>query len=354
MSSNAPNPAEELASKVNSLRSRMSSLQSSVLLSNLKDSVEDLDTMVNKLDSLIGSVRQAGYAFDGMLEKKAEALKKQWPQLRTGASSQIAQQVPVLQGALRQVETQFNNLAAKQANIAAARPLVSGVESAVDALESKVRAAESAIRGSFDSFSGEANVLNSRLEKLQWMMTQTTEATFQLLPTEAVVAVVEAKWDQDGKEDPKGVLFLTDQRLLFEQKEEVATKKVLFITTAKEKVHKLLMDMPAAEVEKVTASKKGLLGHEDHIDVQFVSGAKVRAAHFHLDGQDCNEWQGMINRAKAKDFDKDRVVKIDQAELDKVKNAPTQCSNCGGKFTKPVLRGQTEIVCEYCGAVARL
>jgi len=37
-----------------------------------------------------------------------------------------------------------------------------------------------------------------------------------------------------------------------------------------------------------------------------------------------------------------------------VKNAPTQCPSCGAAFTKPVLRGQTEIHCEFCGAVTRL
>jgi uncharacterized Zn finger protein len=54
------------------------------------------------------------------------------------------------------------------------------------------------------------------------------------------------------------------------------------------------------------------------------------------------------------DYTSDRAVAIDQAAVDKVKSAPTQCSNCGAAFTKPVLRGQTEIKCEFCGAVMRL
>ncbi len=185
------------------------------------------------------------------------------------------------------------------------------------------------------------------------MMTWLAEAKFKLLPTEGLYAAVEAKWDRDGKDDPKGLLYLTDQRLLFEQKEDVATKKFLFIATEKEKVQQVLLDLPVAVVDEARASKKGLLGHEDHLDLALAAEAPVRAAHFHLDGQDSKLWEQLLARAKARDFDKERAVKVDQAVIAKAANAPTQCANCGAAFTKPILRGQTEITCEFCGTVAR-
>ena len=57
-----------------------------------------------------------------------------------------------------------------------------------------------------------------------------------------MVRAVKALWtrdEQEDKTDPKGILFLTDQRLLFEQREEIATKKVLFVTTERKKVQEL-------------------------------------------------------------------------------------------------------------------
>jgi hypothetical protein len=45
---------------------------------------------------------------------------------------------------------------------------------------------------------------------------------------------------------------------------------------------------------------------------------------------------------------------LDQAAVEKVKTAPTQCPNCGGSITKPVLRGMDTITCEFCGNVIRL
>jgi predicted RNA-binding Zn-ribbon protein involved in translation (DUF1610 family) len=96
-----------------------------------------------------------------------------------------------------------------------------------------------------------------------------------------------------------------------------------------------------------------MLKNEDHIEIAFETGAPVQVAHFHI-WQDCAVWQGLINRAKTKDFEAGRAVALDQAAVDKVKSAPTQCPSCGGAITKPVLRGQDSIKCEYCGFEIRL
>jgi hypothetical protein len=118
-------------------------------------------------------------------------------------------------------------------------------------------------------------------------------------------------------------------------------------------VQNLLVEAPAALLDTVTTSKAGMLKNEDHIEIRFQSGAPVQTAHFHI-WQDCATWQGLLNRAKSKEFDKDRAVAIDQAEVDKVKAAPTQCPSCGATISVVVLRGQDSLKCEYCGAVIRL
>ena len=282
--STPPDPAEQLARQIASLNASLNNLQSQVLLSSVKDQLEDLDTTVNGLAGRVSALRTAGYVFEVELDKQARALKQQWPSLRSRAEAQVAAQAPQLQAALRPLESQARTIEARQANVASARPLAAQLENAVGSLEAKVRAAEIAVRGAYDSFQTEAQSFASRLDRIEWTMQQVAEASFSLLPAEGAIAAVEAKWDRDGKDDPKGVLFLTDQRLFFEQKEEVATKKVLFITTAKEKVQKLLLEAALASVEQVKPSKKGLLGHEDHLDVGFTLDGPVRAAHFHIDG----------------------------------------------------------------------
>jgi hypothetical protein len=227
----------------------------------------------------------------------------------------------------------------------------------VDTLEGKASAAETLISGMYDSLEREFAQLTAFLGRIDWMLDQLSVASYKLLATECGVMAVKAVWCPNGKEDkddPEGWLLLTDQRLFFEQKEEVATKKVLFITTEKQLVQKLLFEVPLALVEDVKASKLGVFKNEDHLDLRLASGAPYPTAHFHIDGQSCEEWQALINRVKAKDLDQDRAVAIDQAAVEKVKAAPTTCPACGANINVPVLRGQDSISCPYCGKVIKL
>ncbi|HEX7474904.1 MAG TPA: hypothetical protein VF318_02975, partial [Dehalococcoidales bacterium] len=265
-------------------------------------------------------------------------------------------QSSALLNSLRPIEMQMPQLNATASNPAAARGLLGSMQSSVNMLESKVSATERSIEGMYDQFNNQVYQFTKHLNEIEYLVTQLAEATFQLLPTEGGIAAIKAVWCKTGKEqkgDPEGVLYLTDQRILFEQKEEIVTKKVLFVATEKQKVQQLQIECPVALVDKVDLSKQGMLKNEDHIEIRFASGAKVEVAHFHI-WQDNAVWQQLINRAKSKDFDRGRAVAIDQAAVEKVKAAPTQCPNCGGSITQVVMRGMDSITCEYCGFVIRL
>ncbi len=357
MSNQPPNPLEETAEQIRGLQNDLNALQSGVRLETLRDELEDLDTSTNGLDQRIRDMRARGYVFEKELEARAANLKQRWAAQRLLVLQQITQQSASLDLEVRSLEMQMAQVSTRAGNPSAARPLIDQMRSTLSTLESRVTAAKSSIQGMYNAYNQELNGLTEHLKRVEWTFAQLAKACFQLRPTEAGVMAVEAVWVKDGKEDkgdPKGVLFLTDQRILFEQKQEVATKKVLFITTEKKKVQQLLVDTPVALLQNVTATKQGLFGHEDHIEMTFASGAPFYSVHFHLDGQDCNEWQGLLGKAKSKDFDHDRAVAIDQADIDKVKAAPAQCPTCGGTISTPVLRGMDSLTCEFCGYVIRL
>lgn len=345
--------ASDLASKISDLDRRFTQLQSDARLAAVQDEVENLDTEVGQLAVRLKEVRTLGYVYGHDLDDRIKACARQWPNLRMGAKGQIAKQAPELEAGLKPIEVKLNNIKRRQAQIPDANRLVADATPAIEALEARVTAAQSAIRGSFDSFKREADAVAAQIADARRIVEWTRDSKCQLLPGEGVYAAVAAKWDRDGKDDPKGRLYLTDQRLLFERREEVATKKFLFVATAKELVHELLLDVPVREIEGMQATDKGLFGNEDHIDVAFSPEAPVRSAHFHLDGQDNKLWVTWIGRAKAGEFDKERAVKPAPG-VDLSATAPTKCPACNADFTKPVLRGQTEIRCEFCGSVTRL
>ncbi len=345
---------DELASKIRSLERDMASLQSGVRLARLRDAVEDLGTTASRLKERVKDIRTRGYVFEKALEGDAKDLERRWVTLRPRVRKQIDKEAASLARDLRPLEAQMKRLSGRARRPTTAQPLIERAEGAVDALEDKVKSAERSIEGMYDTFKAEVDTLVRHLREIEWMLDQLAQATFQLLPSEAGIMAVKARWDKGGDDDPEGVLYLTDQRLIFEQKQEVAKKKVLFVVTEKEKVQQLLLEAPLAQVEEAQASKKGLLGHEDHLDLTFAPGPPVSSAHLHLDGQDCNTWQGLIGRAKAGDFDKDRVVPVDREAEEKVREAPSKCPSCGGPITQPVLRGMDSLTCEYCGYLMRL
>ena len=347
---------DKLNSKLNSVRWKVQNLQSGVQLSSLRTEVGNLDAQVKSMPNRIQDVREKGYIFSKTIEAKAKEFYGQWDKLCPQVIKQIDAQVPMLQMELSIMSAQLGQVEANAFNPSVGLSMAERFEHALSSFENKVNAAQRAISGSFEGFAGKVKELDEELDRIEWMLQQLAEACFKLLPTAAGLFAVKARWARDermDKNDPKGVLYLTDQRLIFEQKEEVATKKILFVTTATEKVQNLLLEVPVALVEKVETSKKGLFKNEDHLTLAFRHGAPVRTAWFHLDGQDCNLWQGYINLAVAHEYDDERVKPVDEKVIDKMRSIPSKCPNCGAPMNQTLLRGQEIVTCEYCQYVVR-
>lgn len=350
------NPQQELQRSLSLLQTDITRLQDGVRLKTVRDRVEDIQTTTSGLPQRLAILRQNGYVFEKELEGQAETLNAQWKALHPSVMMQINQQAAQLQGSLLPLESQLKQLSALVNSPASAQPLLNSLKTGVSTLQGKVTAAESTIAGMYDKFNAQLVMLTSHLAKIEWMLKQLAEASFKLLPTEGGIMAVKAVWYQNGKEreeDPDGVLYLTDQRLLFEQKEEIATKKVLFIATEKKKVQELRWEAPVALVDDLTTSKQGMMKNEDHIHINFARGAPHQRIDLHI-WQPCDEWVRLINRAKTHDFDSGRAVALDQSIVEAVRNLPTQCPSCGANLDQRVLRGQQSVKCAYCGFEIRL
>jgi hypothetical protein len=351
--SSPTDPMAEVRRRIDNLKSTLEEVQKKALLTSVSDQAEDVETQSNRVADLARSVREKGFAWEKDLEPKCLDFRKRWAELKPGVMQAIVRESSSLKPRLAQAGADVAQAATRAVNPAAASIVLPPIENSLDTLKTAAEAAEGTVSGMFDSLASDLGTLEHHLTQIAWMMDQSAASKVAWLAAETPVLAVKAKWDRDGKDDPQGVLFLTDQRLAFERKEDVATKKVLFITTDKERVQESLLEIPLTDLKEVTASKKGLMGHEDHLDFVFASGAKIPKAHFHIDGQDSNLWQATIGRIKSGEIEKSRVAPISEEEKQRLRNAPTKCSSCGGALNAPILRGQTEIHCPYCGAVTR-
>ena len=350
------NLAEQVKSDIQSLQTSLRDLQPSVRLTDIRDGLEDLGTSVNTVDQRIKSLRERGYAFEKDLEKQALKFSREWSKISPVLEIEVENESQELERSLRPLESRITRIAGENLAPGSMSPRVKSLKSEVETLEGRIEAAERSIRGRYDQFSSEFQKLKSQLGKLEWMLTEIGEASFELLATESGIMAVKAVWARDGKQtkdDPEGVLYLTDQRILFEHKEKVATKKVLFVTTKKKLVQELLWEVPVVLVEEVKSSREGFLNKDDYIELSFDSRAAFDKLHLHI-WQRGDEWISLINRAKAREFDKTRAIPIDKKIADRVKNAPSKCPSCGGVINQVILRGMENLTCEYCGDVIRL
>jgi hypothetical protein len=350
----APDPMEEIRRRVDDLKSKLAEIQKTALLTEVRDEAENVETKSNRVADLARDVRERGYAWEKDLEPRCLDFRARWAGLKPDVMQAIVRETASLKARVAQAEADVAQAATRATNPAAGQAVLPAVENELETLAGAAEAAETAVRGMFDALGTDLDALESRLKEIAWMLDQMASSKTEWLATETLVLAVKAVWDRDGKDDPKGVLFLTDQRLVFERKEEVATKKVLFIATEKETKQESLLAVSLGDTTGVTASKKGLMGHEDHLEFEFGSGAPVRKAHFHIDGQDCKMWQATFGRVKSGEMEKSRVTPISDEEKQRMKNAPVKCSSCGGALKAPILRGQTEIHCTYCGGVTRI
>lgn len=348
--------AEQVQNEIQSLQSTLGDLQSSARLTDIRDRVEDLGSSVSGLDRRIEHLRAGGYAFEKEMEGQAKDLVKGWKKIAPGLEREIESEATILENALRPLESQLGLLAGERGTPKTLSSRVKRLQSQVKSLEGRVESAEENIRGRYDQFSSGVDQLKSHLYKLEWMMTEISEASFDMLATESGIMAVKAVWAKKGKQtksDPEGVLYLTDQRIIFEQKEKIATKKVLFVATEKKLVQETLWKIPVVLVEEVKPHKDGFLNKDDYIELTFASGAPFDLIQLHI-WQRGDEWQALIQRAKAREFDDNRAIPIDAKVAERVKNAPTKCDSCNGAITQPILRGMESLSCEYCGDVIRL
>lgn len=344
----------ELASQIDRIHDKFERLESQAQLEDIFSAIGKIDSQLTELPFTLESLRDRGYVHSGQLEDKLEALDDKWDEVRPRVEKAVAEQVERLDRELDQTERQVNRLG--NANAA----LVKSVDSAVDGLGSRITAARRALDGLYDGIQTELYQIEHALGQVGKMLElMAGSQEIRLLEAEGPLLAVKAEWHQDGEEGPKGYLFLTDQRLMFERREEVVTKKRFGIFKAEsEMVQKLLVAVQVHEIEQIVHKEEGGflgMGKDDILELVFAATANLSRARFHLDGQDSEDWAAMLNRIQSGEIDGDRSEEyLDDLEAAEITSAsfPEQCPSCFAAIPAQP-RGVTVYSCEFCGATVQ-
>jgi hypothetical protein len=288
MSSNEPNP---LQAEID----RLGQMQDKIQLKEVSETLAEIERGANELTTKLASVRANGYVYKSYLEANIAALTMKWRDLSTRLQSELLHQQSTLQ-------SEYTDIQRMHMLGALAGP-------ALDMLENHADTARHSLEEECDPPRDEVNQTSKQLDDVAWTLAQAGEASFHFASGEAPIETVSAEWKKPGSKDGlNGVLFLTDQRLIFEQKEEVATKKVLFVATAKQKLQSVQWEVPVAQIQSAVGSKKGFLGKDDYLTFTCSSATPFRTAEIHLKGETGEAWHGFIDHVNSGAIAQERIT----------------------------------------------
>jgi hypothetical protein len=305
---------------------------------------------VTKLPDSIATLRRRGYVFASYLEHKVDVLETRWREARQQAQAGVDTELERLRTEVREVEGLLNKgtMALQHPNVL--DNIVPRLETEVSGLERAVSAADSRIRSHYDAVRRDVDQTLEQVQDITWVLDRAGEASFPFLAQEKLFLAAEAEW-HSGKDDPDGLLYLTDQRLLFEQKEKTGKKLGLF---GGKQTQELEWEIPLNQVEKVVAENKGLFGGKDLLHFTFGGGASLSQATVEVKGKaKCKFWAAQIERMIAGQTNDERAIAADSETLDTLASAPTACHVCGATLPR-LVANQRQVECVYCGTVIRI
>ncbi|HUS80703.1 MAG TPA: hypothetical protein VM283_05500 [Armatimonadota bacterium] len=342
--------AEHTISRV---ESRLGDLHQGALLVRQRDRLGEIDAQLGSLAQRLAQIRLRGYAYHAHLEERLTTLAGRWPEARARASAAIEAQVSSLQPEIDRADAAVRRvLPLKPRPLSTVEQTVRQADDAVSAAERRIRAAESAVEGHYDALSGEVQQIAREVQTCERVLDCLGGATFALEPGEGVVSAVEARW-AEGDNAVEGILFLTDRRLVFERREKVARKKILFITTASELVKEVRWQATLADLEQVEASeaRKALILKREVLTVVPRAGTRASAAQFEL-SSDSDAWRALLLRCQSGEIASERSGAAPEVAEYLV---PAKCPTCGGSYRQAGrIRGVSSVRCDFCGATTTL
>jgi uncharacterized protein Yka (UPF0111/DUF47 family) len=264
------------------------------------DAINTLEQQITDLPTRLNGVRSRGYAFAAHLESAAESLRDRWFSIATDLKDEATRLADDLRKAVETVRNYFT----KADNLSANPEMLSGflptISEQIEQLEAQAKAIQDSVRARFEAIDAEAKELLRDLSRIDGYLSDIDKAAFTLESGEAVFITASAEWiaDERGKEKPNGILYLTDQRLIFQQDEKVGKRLGLFGGSSVQEVRWII---PISGVTNVRSENKGLLGGKDMV---YIASGGAETTIEVKGGVAAKWWVEQIERARSGNLDR--------------------------------------------------
>ncbi len=337
----------EFASRISLLETKERAIQSRVNLDSIESDLNHIDGAFLDIPLKISEVNKRGFVFTRDMDEALALAEDEW---LSGLENELDRE---LSSGVSKVAAASNAL--DRVMLQLSKPnqfIVDKAESELDQLDNLIRSTEQAIRGRYSAIKATIDEIYGDLNEANWGIDLLNDSEISLRGSESIVQVAEAEWEIDGEDEgPDGYLYLTDQRLLFEQKEEVAEKKFMFITTKSTEIQKLLVDTELRHIGTIEQSeeKRRRLqwGSDEILSMTITGQADLSRLRFHLKNQQAEDWKETMQFVLSGEIQEDRFD-FDPESAGAEFVFPTTCPNCMAAVP-PIPGGVSVYECEFCG-----
>lgn len=334
----------ELDAAINTAKTRYDDLVKRVQMTDIVRETTALGSKIEGLPEAIDGVRTRGYKFRSYLENKIEVMAEQWDDINDRIERWLDEEAADLDDELADAEKAYRRLNKRKTS-----SRLEGLTEALDTLESQVEASEEKIKAVYGEVNREMSTTSNQLRMVNQQLDWLEAADVGLNAGEGLFIAAEAEWD-DNRDKPDGFIFVTDQRIIFEQNE----KKGGMMGFGGKKVKEVLWEVSHDQIEKVVPENKGFGGGKDMMTLKLGSGAPYAEIICEIKGGiEADYWAQQVNRSAKGLINQESAVEPDPELIERLQNAPTSCPNCGGVLDK-LATGANEVTCKYCGNVVRV
>lgn len=258
----------------------------------LRSTEKDIEEIASKIGALIvaiNGVTAKNYAYASSYTAMRDALADTWDDLDDDVKSELETFKSQLQGEVADVDDYIDVVrGGDDSGIAPANRELRD-------LKAKTENAEREIAALLDPVQIPMEQMTRQLELVNWSIDHWNEITADINDGENLIIAADAEWDDDG-DKPDGILYLTNQRIIFEQKEK--TGKFLGLFGGKQQ-HETEWTLPLSAITGVRAEDTGMLKQNDMLYLDTTEGNYT----LEIKGKsDNDEWLPYINAVKSGKF----------------------------------------------------
>ncbi|MEM8861942.1 MAG: hypothetical protein AAGD96_26770 [Chloroflexota bacterium] len=327
------------------------SIQHRINLESIQSEINHVANAFVEIPMKLAEANKRGFVFTKDMDDALALVEDEWmSEVEQQVTSELDNEIKTLGSASRNLDRTMAQLSKPN------KLIVDRAESLLDQVEGQINSSESRLRGRYSAIKETLDEIYDDLKEAHTALDLLNDSEIELRGSESIVLVAEAEWEIDGEDEgPDGYLYLTDQRLLFEQKEEVAEKKFLFITTKSTEVQKLLMDVELRNIDTIEHSeekRRTLQWGADEILSMTLSGqADLSRLRFHIKNQEAEDWKETLKYVLSGEIQEDRFD-FDEGAKAAVYIFPAACPSCMAAIP-PQPGGVSAYECEFCGATVQ-